>query len=87
MDVVTGRLASGMAMHHDVLKMQTEAGFMLGAFYATRTLTEHHVERSFVMHDAGWMGGWMGGGMWSWTLIVLFLVTVIVVVVTRRSRK
>lgn len=27
-DVVTGRLASGMAMHHDVLKMQTEAGML-----------------------------------------------------------
>jgi cobalt-zinc-cadmium efflux system outer membrane protein len=27
-DVVTGRLASGMAMHHDVLKMQTEASML-----------------------------------------------------------
>ncbi len=27
-DVVTGRLASGMAMHHDVLKMRTEASML-----------------------------------------------------------
>jgi len=27
-DVVTGRLASGMSMHHDVLKMQTEASML-----------------------------------------------------------
>ncbi len=27
-EVVTGRLASGMAMHHDVLKMQTEASML-----------------------------------------------------------
>ncbi len=35
----------------------------------------------------GGMNGWMGGGMWIWTVIGVLLVVLLVVAITRLSRK
>jgi hypothetical protein len=35
----------------------------------------------------GWMGGWMGGGMWLWTVIGVAVVVLLVVVISKLSKK
>ena len=51
-------------------------------------------ERSFMMNDTnmmnhtnGWMNGWTGGGMWIWTVIGVLVVVLLVVVITKLSKK
>ena len=38
-------------------------------------------------HNNGWMGGWSGGGMWIWTAIGILVVVLLVVVITKLSKK
>jgi hypothetical protein len=33
------------------------------------------------------MSGWMGGGMWIWTVIGVLVVVLLVVVISKMSRK
>ncbi len=35
----------------------------------------------------GGMGGWAGGGMWIWTVIGVLVVALLVVVITKLSKK
>ena len=35
----------------------------------------------------GWMGGWAGGGMWLWTVVGILVVVLLVVVISKRSKK
>jgi hypothetical protein len=35
----------------------------------------------------GWMSGWAGGGMWLWTVIGGLVVILLVVLISRVSRK
>ena len=45
-------------------------------------------ERRFMMNQTnGWMGGWAGGGMWLWTVIGLVVVVLLVVVISKLSKK
>jgi hypothetical protein len=34
-----------------------------------------------------WMGGWTGGGMWVWTVIGVLVVVLLVVVISKLSKK
>ena len=34
-----------------------------------------------------WMGGWVGGGMWIWTVIGVVVVALLVVVISKLSKK
>ena len=38
-------------------------------------------------HPHGWMNGSMGGGMWLWTVIGVLLVVLLVVAITKLSKK
>jgi hypothetical protein len=38
-------------------------------------------------HTNGWMNGWSGGGMWLWTVLGLVIVALLVVVVSKLSKK
>jgi len=41
-----------------------------------------------VSHIQGHMGGgWMGGGMWTWTLIGIVVVVLLVVLISKVSKK
>jgi hypothetical protein len=45
-------------------------------------------ERNDMMNDThGWMSGWSGGGMWVWTVIGIVLVALLVVVISKLSKK
>lgn len=44
-------------------------------------------ERGMHDTDGGWMGGWAGGGMWLWTVIGVLVVTLLVVVIVKLSKK
>ena len=45
-------------------------------------------KRRFMMNQTnGWMGGWAGGGMWLWTVIGLVVVVLLVVVISKLSKK
>jgi uncharacterized membrane protein len=45
-------------------------------------------ERLFMMNQTnGWMGGWTGGGMWLWTVIGVAVVVLLVVVISKLSKK
>jgi uncharacterized membrane protein len=45
-------------------------------------------ERAFMMNHAdGWMGGWAGGGMWIWTVIGVAVVVLLVVAISKLSKK
>jgi hypothetical protein len=35
----------------------------------------------------GWMSGWAGGGMWLWTVIGALVVILLVVAITKLSKK
>ena len=35
----------------------------------------------------GWMNGWSGGGMWLWTVIGVMVVVLLVVVISKLSKK
>ena len=35
----------------------------------------------------GWMGGWAGGGMWLWTVVGILVVVLLVVVISKQSKK
>ena len=35
----------------------------------------------------GWMGGWSGGGMWIWAVIGVAVVGLLVVVISKLSKK
>ena len=37
--------------------------------------------------STGHMNGWLGGGMWLWTVIGVLVVVLLVVMITRSSRK
>ncbi len=42
----------------------------------------------FIMnHTDGWMGGWSGGGMWLWTVIGVLVVVLLVVAISKLSKK
>ncbi len=34
-----------------------------------------------------WMAGWMGEGMWIWTVIVVLTLVVLVVAITKLTKK
>ena len=38
-------------------------------------------------HTEGWMTGMMGGGMWVWTVIGVLVVVLLVVVISKISKK
>jgi len=38
-------------------------------------------------HTNEWMSGWMGGGMWLWTVIGVAVVVLLVVVISKMSKK
>jgi uncharacterized membrane protein len=38
-------------------------------------------------HADGWMNGWMGGGMWVWTVLGVVVVILLVVVISKLSKK
>ena len=38
-------------------------------------------------HKDGWMREWAGGGMWIWTVIGVLVVVLLVVVITKLSKK
>lgn len=54
-------------------------------------------ERELMNHTNGWMNGmngwmgggngWMGGGMWLWTVIGVLVVVLLVVLISKVSRK
>jgi hypothetical protein len=45
-------------------------------------------ERNDMMNDThGWMNGWSGGGMWVWTVIGIVLVALLVVIISKMSKK
>ncbi len=33
------------------------------------------------------MNGWMGGGMWTWSIVVILLVVVLVLAINKLSKK
>ena len=35
----------------------------------------------------GWMNGWSGGGMWLWTVLGVVIVALLVVVISKLSKK
>ena len=35
----------------------------------------------------GWMNGWAGGGMWVWTVISTLVVVLLLVVISKLSKK
>ena len=35
----------------------------------------------------GWMNGWSGGGMWLWTVIGVLVVVLLVVAISKLSKK
>jgi hypothetical protein len=37
------------------------------------------------MHDGGWLG--MGGGIWIWTVVGVLVVVLLVVVISKLSKK
>jgi anti-sigma-K factor RskA len=42
----------------------------------------------FMMNNTtGWMGGWAGGGMWIWAVIGVAVVVLLVVVISKLSKK
>jgi uncharacterized membrane protein len=44
--------------------------------------------RGFMMnHTDGWMGGWSGGGMWIWTVIGVAVVVLLVVAISKLSKR
>lgn len=38
-------------------------------------------------HANGWMTGWSGGGIWIWTVVGVLLVVVLVVVISKISKR
>ncbi|MGA8148318.1 MAG: hypothetical protein WB870_12205 [Gallionellaceae bacterium] len=38
-------------------------------------------------HTNGWMSGWTGGGMWIWVVIGVAVVVLLVVAITKLSKK
>jgi hypothetical protein len=38
-------------------------------------------------HSNGWMNGYMGGGMWLWTVIGILVVVLLVVTISKMSKK
>ncbi len=38
-------------------------------------------------HTNEWMNGWAGGGMWLWTVLGLVIVALLVVVISKLSKK
>lgn len=38
-------------------------------------------------HSDGWMNGWTGGGMWVWTILGVVIVALLVVVISRLTKK
>jgi anti-sigma-K factor RskA len=45
-------------------------------------------ESNLMMNQTnGWMGGWSGGGMWIWAVIGVAVVVLLVVVISKLSKK
>jgi hypothetical protein len=45
-------------------------------------------ERLIMMNRTdGWMGGWAGGGMWVWTVVGILMAVLLVVVISKLSKK
>ncbi len=45
-------------------------------------------QRLFMMNQTdGWMSGWSGGGMWVWTVVGVLVVVLLVVVISKLSKK
>ena len=38
-------------------------------------------------HTDGWMSGWAGGGMWLWALIGVVVVFLLVIAISKLSKK
>jgi len=38
-------------------------------------------------HANGWMGGWAGGGFWPWAVIGIVVVTLLVIIISKMSKK
>ena len=38
-------------------------------------------------HTDGWMNGWSAGGMWLWPLLGIVIVILLVVVISKLSKK
>ena len=35
----------------------------------------------------GWMNGWAGGGMWIWTVVGILAVVLLVILISKLSKK
>jgi len=38
-------------------------------------------------HASGWMTGWSGGGMWVWPVVGVLLIVLLVIVISKASKK
>jgi hypothetical protein len=38
-------------------------------------------------HGNGWLSGWFGEGMWLWTIIGVLVVVLLIVLITKGSKK
>jgi hypothetical protein len=44
-------------------------------------------QQNMMNQTDGWMSGWAGGGMWIWTVIGVLVVVLLVVVISKLSKK
>jgi len=49
--------------------------------------SQHNEGRFMMNHTDGGMGGWLGGGMWVWTVIGVLVVVLLVVAISKLSKK
>jgi uncharacterized membrane protein len=51
------------------------------------TEQKQETKNNMMNQTNGWMGGWTGGGMWLWTVIGVAVVVLLVVVISKLSKK
>jgi hypothetical protein len=45
------------------------------------------MEGNMMNQSGGWMGGWAGGGMWLWTVVGILVIVLLVVAISKLSKK
>ena len=48
---------------------------------------QHNERLNMMNRTDGWMNTWAGGGMWLWALLGLVIVALLVVVISKLSKK
>ena len=61
--------------------------FPVRVLYAQPAQGDHTGAEGMMGHTNGWMGGWAGGGMWVWTVVGILLIVLLVVVISKQSKK